>query len=152
MMPCESALPPSSSHRSSCRPSPGSAPWIRLGAGGSLRVGFVAALLLLVGCGQGADLEQPTPLYGEAPIDYPIGLWDEGVEGTTLLRLRVSETGEVDSVEVVETSGHLGLDSAAVAGARDLRFQPGRRNGKRVRMWASLPVHFSTRPRSSEER
>jgi periplasmic protein TonB len=112
----------------------------------------MAALLFLAGCGQGGDLEQPTPLYGEAPIDYPIGLWDEGVEGTTLLRLRVSETGEVDSVEVVETSGHLGLDSAAVAGARDLRFQPGRRNGKRIRMWASLPVHFSTRPRSSEER
>ncbi len=152
MMPCESALPPCLSHRSSFRPSPGSAPWVRWRAGGSLRVGFAAVLLLLVGCGQGADLEQPTPLYGEAPIDYPIGLWDEGVEGTTLLRLRVSETGEVDSVEVVETSGHLGLDSAAVAGARDLRFQPGRRNGKRVRMWASLPVHFSTRPRSSEER
>jgi hypothetical protein len=62
------------------------------------------------------DLEQPTPLYGETPIDYPIALWDEGVEGTTVLRLRVTDTGEVDSVEVAETSGHLGLDSAAVAG------------------------------------
>lgn len=109
-------------------------------------------LLLATGCGQGADLERPTPLYGEAPIDYPIALWDEGVEGTTLVRLRVTESGEVDSVEVSESSGHAGLDSAAVAGARTLRFQPGRRNGKRIRMWASLPVHFSTRPRSAEER
>ena len=129
-----------------------SPPWIRMWMGETLRPNLVGALLLLAGCGQGADLEQPTPLYGEAPIDYPIGLWDEGVEGTTLLRLRVSDTGEVDSVEVVETSGHSGLDSAAMAGARELRFQPGRRNGKRIRMWASLPVHFSTRPRASEER
>lgn len=120
--------------------------------GGTLRCYLVGTPLLLAACGQGADLEHPAPLYGEAPIDYPIGLWNEGVEGTTLLRLRVSETGEVDSVEVVETSGHTALDSAAMAGARELRFQPGRRNGKRIRMWASLPVHFSTRPRSSEER
>jgi periplasmic protein TonB len=113
---------------------------------------FLPFFLLATGCGQGADLERPTPLYGEAPIDYPIALWDEGAEGTTLVRLRVTEGGEVDSVEVVESSGHAGLDSAAVAGARNLRFQPGRRNGKRIRMWASLPVHFSTRPRSTEER
>jgi TonB family protein len=112
----------------------------------------LVALLLAGGCGQGAELEQPTPLYGGAPIDYPIALWDEGVEGTTLVRLRVDDTGQVDSVEVLESSGHAGLDSAAVAGAWDLRFQPGRRNGKRVRMWASLPIHFSARPRAPEER
>jgi periplasmic protein TonB len=128
----------------------------RTDAGSGLRrrasVLLVAAVLLPAGCGAGADLERPTPLYGEAPIDYPIALWDDGVEGTTVLRLRVTETGEVDSVEVAETSGHAGLDSAAVAGAQGLRFQPGRRNGKRVRMWASLPVHFSTRPRPVEDR
>lgn len=107
----------------------------------------VAALLWLGGCGGDAELQQPAPLYGEEPIAYPVELWDEGVEGTTVLRIRVDETGTVDSVEVLESSGHEGLDAAALAGARELRFEPGRRNGDRIRMWASLPVHFSTRPR-----
>jgi TonB family protein len=114
------------------------------------------ALLLLavftVGCGGEADIEQPIPLYGDNPIEYPLSLWDRGIEGSTLLRVRVSEVGEVDSVEVAESSGHEGLDGAAVQGARQLRFQPGRKNGKRVEMWATLPVHFSTRPSSGSER
>jgi len=116
----------------------------------------VAALFVLslavTACGREDVLEQPAPLYGDTPIDYPLDLWDAGVEGTTVLRLRVTDTGEVDAAEILDSSGHPGLDSAALAGAQDLRFQPGRRNGKRVRMWASLPVHFSTRPRSAEAR
>lgn len=107
-------------------------------------------VVTLAGCGQ-AEIEPPVPLYGEEPVLYPEELWDQGLEGTTLLRLRVTDTGAVDSVEVAESSGFEGLDEAAVAGARDLRFQPGRRNGKRVRMWASLPVEFSTRPRPRNE-
>ncbi len=115
------------------------------------RLAATLTLLLLVGCGGEGELEQPTPLYGEEPIAYPVELWDEGAEGTTLLRVRVNETGVVDSVEVLESSGHEGLDAAALTGARELRFQPGRKDGKRIRMWASLPVHFSKRPRVNDD-
>lgn len=115
-----------------------------------LRIPALLLALVITACGGEVELEQPAPLYGEEPIVYPIDLWDDGVEGTTLLRLRVDEAGVVDSVEVVESSGHEGLDAAAITGARDLRFQPGRRNGKRIRMWASLPVHFSKRPIADE--
>ena len=52
-----------------------------------------------------------------------------------------------DSIVVLESSGHLAFDSAAIAGARDLRFRPARRNGKRIVVWAEVPVHFSKRPR-----
>jgi periplasmic protein TonB len=109
------------------------------------------AILVLAGCGD-AEIDPPVPLYGEDPVLYPVELWDEGLEGTTVLRVRVTDTGVVDSLEVSESSGHRGLDEAALAGARDLKFQPGRRNGKRVRMWASLPVEFSTRPRPGTDR
>lgn len=105
------------------------------------------APVLLAACAGDQQIERPTPLYGEVPIEYPIALWDQDIEGETLVRVRVTETGRVDSVEVVETSGHEAFDSAAVEGARDLRFQPARRNGKRIEVWAQVPVHFSKRPR-----
>jgi len=116
------------------------------------RLALLILAVLTAACGGEADIEQPIPLYGDNPIEYPLALWDQGVEGSTLLRVRVSDVGEVDSVEVVDSSGHEGLDTAAVNGARQLRFQPGRKNGKRVQMWATLPVHFSTRPSSGSER
>lgn len=106
-----------------------------------------AALLLVSGCGGEGEVEQPAPLYGDVPIDYPLRLWDQGMEGETLLRVRVTDTGQVDSVEVVESSGEPAFDSAAVNGAKELRFRPARRDGKRIEVWAKVPVHFSKRPR-----
>lgn len=103
-------------------------------------------------CGGESEIEQPTPLYGDVPIDYPIQLWDQDMEGQTLLRVRVSDTGAVDSVEVVGSSGYEAFDSAAVAGARDLRFSPARRNGARIEVWATVPVRFSKRPRPDTAR
>ncbi len=88
-------------------------------------------------------MEEPTPLYGETPIDYPLDLWDADVEGETLLRVRITEMGAVDSVEVLQASGYPAFDSAAVRGARKLRYQPARENEKRVTVWAKVPVQFT---------
>ena len=99
--------------------------------------------VLLMGCGEGAEVEYPTPLYGEVPIEYPLDLWDADVEGQTLLRVRVTETGGVDSVEVIEPSGYPVFDSAAVRGALQLRYSPARRDGNRISVWAQVPVHFT---------
>ena len=99
--------------------------------------------LPLVGCGEGEPMEDPTPLYGEVPIDYPLDLWDADVEGETTLRVRVTEFGLVDSVEVIQASGYPAFDSAAVRGALQLRYSPARKNGERVSVWAKVPVHFT---------
>jgi protein TonB len=105
------------------------------------------AALALSACTSDQQIERPAPLYGEVPIDYPIELWDQDVEGQTLLRVRVTDMGRVDSIQVLESSGHPAFDSAAIAGARDLRFRPARRDGKRIEVWAQVPVQFSKRPR-----
>ncbi len=112
----------------------------------------VLALVVIaaVGCRGEDELDRPRPLYGEEPVEYPLTLWDAGVEGETLLRVRVTDTGTIDSIEVAQSSGHPGLDSAAVRGVQDLRFEPGRRYGRRSRMWATLPVLFSKRPQATD--
>ena len=107
----------------------------------------LAIAVLATGCTGDQQIERPTPLYGEVPIDYPLELWDSDVEGETLLRVRVTEMGKVDSVEVLESSGQMAFDSAAIVGARVMRFSPARKNGKRIDVWAEVPIHFSKRPR-----
>lgn len=107
----------------------------------------LAAVIAALGCGGEGEIQQPTPLFAEVPIEYPLHMWDQDMEGETILRVRVSDLGVVDSVEVIESSGYASFDSAAVAGARDLRFSPATRSGKRITVWAEVPVHFSKRPR-----
>lgn len=115
----------------------------------TFRTAFLASLAwpVLAACAGDQDIERPTPLYGEVPIEYPLSLWDQDVEGETLLRVRVTDRGRVDSVEVVASSGHEAFDSAAIDGALQLRFEPARREGKRIAVWAQVPVRFSKDPR-----
>jgi len=107
----------------------------------------LGTLGLAAGCAGEGEIDQPAPLYGDVPIEYPLRLWDQDMEGQTILRVRVNDTGGVDSVQVFESSGHPDFDSAAVRGAKDLRFSPARRDGERIEVWATVPVHFSKRPR-----
>ena len=103
----------------------------------------LAGLMALAACAADQAIERPTPLLGEVPIEYPVELWDQDVEGETLLRVLVSEEGAVGRVEILHSSGYTQLDSAAVRGARALRFQPAMRNGRRIEVWATVPVSFS---------
>ena len=74
---------------------------------------------------------------------YPALLWEQGVEGTTLVRALVDEGGTVDSTMVAGSSGHQALDSAAVQGVRMIQFEPALQEGRPVRVWVRVPVHFS---------
>lgn len=77
------------------------------------------------------------------PFVYPVDLWDRNVSGQTILLLRISELGAVDSVMIATPSGQPAFDSAAVQGARTMRFTPGRQGERRVAMWTKLPVRFA---------
>ncbi len=112
------------------------------------RSGLAAILAsLLMGCSGDQEIESPSPLSASVPIQYPLALWDQGIEGTCLLKVRVTAMGAVDSIIVMESSGHAAFDSAAIRGARTLKFSPARQGGKRIEVWAHVPVHFSKKPR-----
>ena len=102
----------------------------------------LAVCLFAPACG-GDEIERPRFLSGEVPIEYPLQMWDQDVEGETVLIVRVSATGTVDSVRVLESSGHRAFASAAVEGARHLQFSSARQGGKQVEVWAHVPVRFS---------
>jgi protein TonB len=78
-----------------------------------------------------ADQEAPVALNGDSLIQYPPKLFDRSVEGDVVLRLFVDSTGHVlpESSRVGESSGYPALDSAALAGAKKLRYAPARRRG-----------------------
>ncbi len=118
----------------------------------------VAVVVIIVGgaavawmAGEGDIVHSdPAPLSTESPFRYPIELWDRGVEGETTLMVHVTARGVVDTAYVLVSSGEPVLDSAAIAGSRDLRFAPARRGENRVAMWARLPVRFH-QPRDSTD-
>ena len=97
----------------------------------------------------------PVAINEESPFQYPLALYDQGVEGEVRLRLFVDSTGRVipESTRVASGSGTPALDSAASEGASGLRFSPARRNGAPVGMAFYQPVIFSRRaaPSSSAD-
>jgi len=115
--------------------------------------GFVilGTLVAALSCGVESEIQQPIPLLDEMTIDYPLSLWDQAIEGETLLRVLVTEEGSVDSVEIFKSSGYSAFDSAAVAGAIDLRFDPATQDGESIGVWVTLPVQFSKRPPPDNE-
>lgn len=124
------------------------------------RVALAGALTLgAVGCGKtppadqagsggspgaSADQEPPVALNGDSPIQYPPRLFDQRVEGDVVLRLYVDSVGRLrpESSRVDESSGYPALDSAALTGARKLRFAPARRHGLPIATAFLQPVEF----------
>jgi TonB family protein len=108
---------------------------------------YAAAMVLPVAAACGGEepgpVREPVPMPDPTPIDYPVALWDRRVEGETEIMVRVNEYGDVDSAYVTKTSGYIEFDSAAVAGARSLRFTPGRRGDRHIAMWTRIPVRFA---------
>ena len=88
--------------------------------------------------------QTPVVTNAESPVAYPQELFDQGVEGTVLLRLFVDETGTVspDSATVVESSGNPQLDTAALRGVSQMRFAPARQDGEPVASTFLQPVDF----------
>ena len=95
--------------------------------------------------------DPPVATNAEPPVAYPIELFEQGVEGTVILRLFADETGTIvpESTQVAEGSGHARLDSAAVTGVADMTFAPARREGIPVSTVFYQPVHFRIPDRSS---
>lgn len=77
--------------------------------------------------------------------EYPPRARHMGVEGTTVLRALVGEAGDTLELIVWQGSGMRLLDDAALAAARQWRFEPARRGDRLLTAWVEVPVRFILR-------
>ena len=57
---------------------------------------------------------------------YPYAARKDGAEGRGIFRLVVDPQGNTRSVEILQSTGHIPLDSAATKALKEWRFKPGR--------------------------
>jgi protein TonB len=76
------------------------------------------------------------------PPDYPAQAVRQGWQGTVLLRVRVLQSGTVESVEVVRSSGKKLLDDAAIQTVQRWVFAPSTRGTTPVDGFATVPIEF----------
>jgi protein TonB len=121
-----------------------------------VKVKLFAILALVVGCGKGDGSHSPFQTVGrqpdvapvmlnkELPFRYPPALYAQKVQGNVTLRIYIDSNGAIvpDSTRVAETSGFNALDSAAMKGSRDLKFEPAKIGGQPVPVSILLPVYF----------
>jgi protein TonB len=86
----------------------------------------------------------PVMLNKELPFRYPPALYAQKVQGNVTLRIYIDSNGAIvpESTRVAETSGFNALDSAAMKGSRDLKFEPAKTQGQPVPVSILLPVYF----------
>src|SRR5580698_880635 len=72
---------------------------------------------------------------------YPDQAREKQLQGQVMVKMLVSETGDVDSVEVL--SGDPILAKAAVEAAAKWKFKPFIKNGKPVQVFTKVPFDFA---------
>jgi periplasmic protein TonB len=74
--------------------------------------------------------------------DYPAQAVRQGWQGTVLLRVKVLQSGAVDSIEVLKSSGRKLLDEAAIETVNRWVFAPSTQGGAPIDGFATVPIEF----------
>ncbi|MEF3694020.1 MAG: energy transducer TonB [Candidatus Cloacimonadota bacterium] len=88
--------------------------------------------------------DPPVPIGSISP-EYPDFAKRAGVQGTVVLEVEVYSDGVVGDIRVRRSvqAGPGGLDEAAIAAVRRIRFQPGRSSGRPVDTLVIVPIEFT---------
>jgi periplasmic protein TonB len=91
------------------------------------------------------DIRNRSELQRALEREYPPLLRDAGIGGTVQVWFFIDDEGKVQRTEVNISSGHKALDDAALKVADIIEFTPALNRDKRVPVWISLPITFTTR-------
>jgi len=95
----------------------------------------------------GTNAKTPPDFSGNRYPSYPLEAIRHGYTGRAILRLYVTEAGQVERVVVVKSTGHTILDRSAVATVSEWQGKPAKFNGKPIATIELLPVIFRLPPR-----
>jgi TonB family protein len=88
----------------------------------------------------GGGVSAPTLIYKVEP-EYSEEARKAKFQGTVVISIIVDERGQPTNFKVVRPLG-LGLDEKAIEAVQKWRFQPGRKDGRPVAVFASVEVNF----------
>jgi TonB family protein len=91
------------------------------------------------------DIKNRVELSRAMEREYPALLRDAGIGGTVTVWFLIDEDGQVARTLINQSSGHQALDEAALRVAELAEFTPALNRDKRVQVWISLPITFTTR-------
>jgi TonB family protein len=103
-----------------------------------------------------ADAPSPSPgdstkleVVRSQKADYPAEAAAKAIQGQVWVKILVSETGDVENVEVI--SGDPVLAKAALEAVKKWKFKPFIKNGKPVKVSTKLPFDFAFRGNVSDK-
>jgi periplasmic protein TonB len=85
--------------------------------------------------------ENPVPITTPPPI-YPESLIKEKLSGIAAVVIVIDQTGAVIS-STVSKSSHPDLEKPAIDAVSKWKFQPGKKDGKPVKVKVTLPLRFN---------
>jgi len=88
------------------------------------------------------SVDQPPRPTRQTPLPYPSSARKNGVEGYVVLSLLISAAGEIEKVQVLESSPAGLFEDSAVQGVQNWRFEPAQYQGRNVRVWAKQRIRF----------
>ncbi len=84
----------------------------------------------------------PPDFTGNPPPRYPAEAIRKRLEGTVLLRVHLRALGDVELVEIVQSSGHTILDRSAVEAVGKWHARPAKQGDASVSTIEILPIRF----------
>ncbi len=84
---------------------------------------------------------KPAYLKNPAPV-YPNRAREQGWKGVVILKVLVSEKGQVEQIEIHKSSGYIILDESALKTIKTWRFLPARMGAMSFSSWIKIPVRF----------
>lgn len=79
--------------------------------------------------------------YMAENLSYPVEAMERGLEGVALIRFVVNEKGRTENFRIIKSASPL-LDQEALRVLKEARFTPGQHNGKKVKVYVTVPVTF----------
>lgn len=78
----------------------------------------------------------------KSAFKYPASAKKKGIKGYVVLSVLIGTDGDVEQVQVLESSPAGVFDDVALTGIRNWRFEPAEYQGKAVKVWATQRIRF----------